>query len=122
MRVTNTSTVRLPCRLHVTLIRLKFLVDDCWSVKSGRDKTTGRIVPDTTKFPDGISGLADKLHGLGFKIGIYSDAGTKTCAGYPGSLYNEHIDAKTFAEWGVDCKLLPAGWFDRITDQKKTKT
>lgn len=38
---------------------------------SGRDNTTGRIVPDPTKFPDGISGLASKIHDLGLKIGIY---------------------------------------------------
>jgi alpha-galactosidase len=31
-----------------------------------------------------------------------SDAGTKTCAGYPGSLGNEAIDAATFAQWGID--------------------
>ena len=38
---------------------------------SGRDSTTGRIVPDPTKFPDGIDGLATKIHDLGLKIGIY---------------------------------------------------
>lgn len=41
---------------------------------------------------------------MGLKMGIYSDAGTKTCAGYPGSLYYEDVDAATFAGWGVDCK------------------
>ena len=55
------------------------------------------------KFPDGIKGLADTLHGMGFKVGIYSDAGTSTCGGYPGSLYYEHVDAATFVEWGIDC-------------------
>lgn len=43
---------------------------------------------------------------MGLKIGIYSDAGKTTCAGYPGSLYYEDIDAATWAEWGIDCKLL----------------
>lgn len=42
---------------------------------------------------------------MGLKIGIYSDAGKTTCAGYPGSLYYEDIDAATWAEWGIDCKL-----------------
>jgi alpha-galactosidase len=36
------------------------------------------------------------------RFGLYSDAGTKTCAGRPGSLTYEEIDAKTYAEWGVD--------------------
>jgi hypothetical protein len=48
------------------------LVDDCWSVKDHRDPNTGRILPDLDKFPDGIDGLADKIHDLGLKIGIYS--------------------------------------------------
>jgi len=42
----------------------------------------------------------------------YGDAGTRTCAGYPGSLGNEEIDAQTWA-WGVDYikydKLQPIG-------------
>lgn len=42
---------------------------------------------------------------MGLKMGIYSDAGEKTCAGYPGSLYHEEIDAATFSDWGIDCKF-----------------
>ena len=42
------------------------------------------------------------MHSLGLKLGIYEDAGTATCAGYPGSLGHEQQDAKTFASWGVD--------------------
>jgi hypothetical protein len=38
----------------------------------------------------------------GVKFGIYSDMGTSTCGGYPGSKGFEDIDAKTFASWGVD--------------------
>jgi alpha-galactosidase len=67
------------------------------------------MVPDSSKFPDGISGTASKIHDLGLKIGIYSDAGTSTCAGYPGSLGNEGIDAQTWAEWRIDCKPLNFG-------------
>jgi alpha-galactosidase len=92
-------------------------IDDAWSQSSGRDPTTKRIIPDPTKFPDGISGLAAKIHNLGLKIGIYSDAGTNTCAGYPGSLGNEIIDATTFSDWGIDylkydnCNI-PSNWTD----------
>ncbi|KAI1429586.1 glycoside hydrolase family 27 protein [Xylaria sp. FL1777] len=77
-------------------------LDDCWSVKTGRDKETQQLVPDPTRFPNGISGLADKIHELGFKIGIYSSAGTQTCAGYPASIGYETIDATTWAAWGID--------------------
>ncbi|MFC5828156.1 NPCBM/NEW2 domain-containing protein [Nonomuraea insulae] len=75
-------------------------IDDCWSLRErGAD---GRLVPDPAKFPDGIKGVADYVHGKGLKLGIYGDAGTKTCAGYPGSLGREELDAQTWADWGVD--------------------
>ncbi|OLF16290.1 hypothetical protein BU204_17010 [Actinophytocola xanthii] len=75
-------------------------IDDCWSMRErGPD---GRLVPDPVKFPNGIAGLADYVHGKGLKLGIYGDAGTRTCAGYPGSLGKEDIDAQTWADWGVD--------------------
>ena len=38
----------------------------------------------------------------GLKLGIYSDAGTQTCAGYPGSKGHEIQDARLFASWGID--------------------
>ncbi|RWA12489.1 hypothetical protein EKO27_g2621 [Xylaria grammica] len=77
-------------------------LDDCWSVKSGRDNETLQLVPDPARFPNGISGLANQIHDLGFKIGIYSSAGTATCAGYPASIGYETIDANTWATWGID--------------------
>ncbi|GIF26281.1 alpha-galactosidase [Actinoplanes tereljensis] len=75
-------------------------IDDCWSLKD-RD-SAGRLVPDPVKFPSGIAGTAAYVHSKGLKLGIYSDAGTNTCAGYPGSLGRETLDAQTFADWGVD--------------------
>jgi len=96
-------------------------IDDCWPLMA-RDSATGRMVPDPSKFPDGISGVASKVHGLGLKFGIYSDAGTTTCAGYPGSLGHEDVDAATWAEWGVDylkydnCNV-PGNWSDSGTPQ-----
>lgn len=78
------------------------VLDDCWSEMNGRDPITSRLVPNTTKFPDGMSGTADQVHALGLKYGMYSSAGTMTCGRYPGSLGYEAIDAATFAEWGVD--------------------
>lgn len=63
-----------------------------------------QILPNITRFPRGIDGLAEEIHGLGLKIGIYSSAGYETCAkGYPGSFQKEDIDAKTFADWKIDC-------------------
>jgi alpha-galactosidase len=72
-------------------------IDDTW--EAGRD-ASGRIQTNR-KFPD-MKALADYVHSKGLKFGIYSSPGTLTCAGYEGSYGHEEIDAKTFAEWGID--------------------
>lgn len=76
------------------------VIDDCWS-KMERDEK-GRLVPDPVKFPNGMKAVADYVHSKGLKFGMYSCAGTRTCAGYPGSFDHEYVDAQTFADWGVD--------------------
>lgn len=76
------------------------VIDDCWSLKE-RDEA-GNLVADPEKFPSGMKALADYIHSKGLKFGMYSCAGTHTCAGYPGSFEHEFQDAKQFAEWGVD--------------------
>ena len=76
------------------------VIDDCWSLKQ-RDEN-GRLVADPEKFPGGMKALADYIHAKGLKFGMYSCAGTHTCAGYPASFEHEFEDAKQFAEWGVD--------------------
>ena len=75
-------------------------LDDCWA--SSRDASTHVILPDSAAFPSGIKALADYAHSKGLKLGIYSDAGTSTCAKRPGSLGYEAVDAQTYASWGVD--------------------
>jgi alpha-galactosidase len=77
------------------------VIDDCWSTKSARDGN-GDLVPDPEKFPSGIKALADYVHGLGFKLGIYSDAADRTCGGHPGSYGFEQQDAQLWAAWGID--------------------
>ena len=49
-----------------------------------------------------MKALADYVHSKGLKLGIYSDAGAKTCGGRPGSRGHEYQDALTYAAWGVD--------------------
>jgi alpha-galactosidase len=70
------------------------VLDDCWS--AGRN-ASGYLVPNAEKFPSGIDGLADKIHALGLKIGIYSSAG---------SLGYEEKDAAVWASWGVSNRVL----------------
>ncbi|NXQ95746.1 AGAL galactosidase, partial [Sagittarius serpentarius] len=75
-------------------------IDDCWMAPT-RDER-GRLQADPKRFPSGIRKLADYVHSKGLKLGIYSDVGNKTCAGFPGSYNHYDLDAQTFASWGVD--------------------
>lgn len=75
------------------------VIDDCWQVS--RD-LKGTIVADSSRFPRGIKALADYVHSKGLRFGIYTDAGTKTCQGRPGTYGYEDQDARTYAAWGVD--------------------
>lgn len=76
------------------------VIDDCWSKRVRNEK--GELEPDPEKFPNGMKAVADYVHSKGLKFGMYSCAGNYTCAAYPGSYEYEFIDARTFAEWGVD--------------------
>ncbi len=76
------------------------VIDDCWSLRKRNEE--GKMVADPEKFPSGMKALAEYVHSKGLKFGMYSCAGTRTCAGYPGSFDYEFVDAKTFAEWDVD--------------------
>jgi alpha-galactosidase len=77
------------------------VIDDCWSRRQ-RDPVTDKIVPDEKKFPHGMKAVSDYVHGKGLKFGMYSCAGVRTCADYPGSFDHEFLDAETFAEYGAD--------------------
>src|SRR5580698_10727115 len=74
-------------------------IDDCWQVS--RD-ASANIVPDPQRFPHGMKPVGDYIHSLGLKFGVYSDAGSQTCAGRPGGLGHEYQDAIQYAAWGVD--------------------
>ena len=97
-------------------------IDDCWHGKRDAD---GFIQVDAEKFPNGMKALADYVHAKGLKLGIYSDAGTETCGGMPGSLGHEYQDALQYARWGVDylkydwCNtpnINPQGAYQLISD------
>ena len=99
------------------------IIQEC-IVPAGHRDSDGTLLPDPKKFPNGIPALVDYIHSKGLKAGIYTDVGSKTCAGsegsplheeYEGSYQHEEQDARTFASWGLDlieedfCKK-PAGY------------
>ncbi|MDP4210277.1 MAG: glycoside hydrolase family 27 protein [Bacteroidota bacterium] len=91
------------------------VIDDCWQVD--RD-ANGEIVVDQKRFPHGIKYLADYIHSKGLKFGIYSCAGSMTCAGRPGGRGHEFQDARTYARWGVD--YLKYDWCNTTTQNAKS--
>ena len=88
------------------------VIDDCWQVR--RDDKANIIV-DAERFPDGMKAVADYVHSVGLKFGIYSDAGSQTCAGRPGGLGHEYQDALTYASWDVD--YLKYDWCHTLSGQ-----
>jgi alpha-galactosidase len=91
------------------------VIDDCWQVE--RDGN-GNIVADPKHFPSGMKALADYVHAKGLKFGLYSDAGTKTCQGRPGSRGYEFQDARQYAAWGVD--YLKYDWCNTSTQDARS--
>ncbi len=77
-----------------------FVLDDGWMTME-RDKD-GNLVADPKKFPNGMKEFEDYVQSKGLKFGNYNCAGTKTCAGYPGTRGYEYQDARLYASWGVD--------------------
>jgi len=77
------------------------VLDDGWMAME-RDKKTGDLVPDPKKFPNGMKALIDYVHSKGLKFGLYNCAGTKTCAGYPGTRGYEYQDARFYASLNID--------------------
>jgi len=96
-------------------------IDDCWMQKDRDSK--GDLQVDPQRFPQGMKPVAQAIHGMGLKFGIYEDAGYETCGKFAGSGVpdgggSDHFlqDARLFASWGVDylkldgCNIyVPAG-------------
>ena len=77
------------------------VLDDGWMAME-RDPKTGNLYADPKKFPHGMKVVADYVHSKGLKFGLYNCAGTKTCAGYPGTRGYEYQDARFYASQDVD--------------------
>jgi alpha-galactosidase len=92
------------------------VLDDGWMAME-RDSVTGNLIPDPKKFPNGMKTVIDYVHSKGLKFGLYNCAGTKTCAGYPGTRGYEYQDARFYASLSID--YLKYDWCN--TDGMTTK-
>ena len=85
-------------------------IDEGWW--QGTRDSAGNITIDTSEWPGGMQAIADYIHGLGLKAGIYTDAGKDGCGYYyptgrpaaPGSGSEAHYDQDflQFSKWGFD--------------------
>lgn len=85
-------------------------IDEGWW--QGTRDSSGNITIDTAEWPGGMQAIADYIHGLGLKAGIYTDAGKDGCGYYyptgrpaaPGSGSEGHYeqDFLQFSKWGFD--------------------
>ncbi len=84
-------------------------IDDFWeNHRDSKDQSlrgklrdeAGYIIPNS-RFVD-MKPLADYVHNLGLKIGLYSSPGPWTCGGCAGSYGFEKQDAESYAKWGFD--------------------
>jgi len=85
-------------------------IDEGWW--QGTRDSSGNITIDTSEWPGGMQAIADYIHGLGLKAGIYTDAGKDGCGYYyptgrpaaPGSGSEGHYeqDFLQFSKWGFD--------------------
>ncbi|MCM1309964.1 MAG: NPCBM/NEW2 domain-containing protein [Bacteroides sp.] len=77
------------------------MIDDLWHASSRAADGTPRA--NETRFPGGtLKPTADYVHSKGMRIGNYTNAASTTCAGAFASLDYEEIDAKTYADWGIE--------------------
>jgi alpha-galactosidase len=100
-------------------------VDDFWQnhrdssdpTLRGTNRDANGQILSNQRFPD-MKGLADYIHGLGFKAGLYSSPGPWTCGGCVGSYGHEKQDAQTYAQWGFD--YLKYDWcsYGNLTEGK----
>ena len=84
-------------------------IDDFWqnnrdskdpSLRGKMRDDAGNIVPNV-RFGN-MKALADNIHQMGLKIGLYSSPGPWTCGGCAGSFGYEKQDADSYGKWGFD--------------------
>lgn len=93
-------------------------LDDRWQDPVTPREPSGAIRYDRRRFPHGIRHVADRVHEMGLRFGIYTVANLLACGGEEGcgqhgipttgSLGHERVDAEVFADWGVD--FLKIDW------------
>jgi alpha-galactosidase len=70
---------------------------------SGTRDSSGSITVSAKQWPHGMRAVADYIHSLGLKAGIYTDVGLNGCGGADQGSYGHYQqDVDQFADWGYD--------------------
>jgi len=77
-------------------------MDDGWQSMSRANNGTGPQMADPVKFPLGMGHLAERLHSMDLRLGLYTALASNTCGGRVGSCRHEALDAQQYADWKVD--------------------
>jgi alpha-galactosidase len=64
-------------------------LDGGWDLK--HRNAAGELQPDPAKFPHGLKPVADYVHALGLKFGIYASAGYTNCAATSAGSYGHYV-------------------------------
>jgi alpha-galactosidase len=69
----------------------------------GQRNPAGQITVSPKQWPHGMAWFVRTLHAMGFKVGLYTDAGSNGCGGVGEGMYGHYQqDINTFAAWGFD--------------------
>jgi len=103
-------------------------IDEGWW--QGTRDSSGNITTIAADWPGGMQAIADYIHGLGLKAGIYTDAGKDGCGYYyptgrpaaPGSGSEGHYDQDflQFSKWGFD--FVKVDWCGGNSEGLDSKT
>ena len=80
-------------------------IDDCWQKSRS---SNGTIQSDPTTFPN-MTDLIQYVHSKGLKFGLYSSAGTKTCAGVWVFIHDICIGYNPPPSWIIFISTMPEG-------------
>lgn len=75
----------------------------------GRDEQ-GKIISHPVRFPNGMKAVADYIHSLGLKAGIYADGGDNTCGFYYDSEGGNGINVGLYGYEKQDLEMYFTDW------------
>lgn len=104
---TMTSAINALASSGFVAAGYKYFQIDCGWQSSSRNASNGAIAVNTTRFPNGLQGLANLARSKGLHWSMYTDEGKLSCdttapSKAVGSLGHENQDAAFFAALGTE--------------------